>query len=154
MLPNPAPPPPVIAKAPAPMRLPERAAEPARVPVRGAVIFTGFGLGVAGAVVGTAGFLTGNAAGDEAKEMYRALAGGHAKCTREEPGPCKDAEDKSDMARVLTAVGVAGFAASAVGGALIVYEFSRSDSEGRKVTAGLSVEPTPGGGALKITGGF
>jgi hypothetical protein len=153
-LPNPAPPPPVIAKAPAPMRLPERAAEPARAPVRGAVIITGFGLGVAGAVIGTAGFMAAGTAGEEAKAMYRDLAGSAAQCAPGAPGPCKGAEEKIDTSRALTALGVGGFAVSALGGALLVYEFVQSDRQGGKPAARITVEPTRGGGLLTVTGGF
>jgi hypothetical protein len=122
--------------------------------VREAVIFTGFGLGVAGAVVGTAGFMAAGTAGEEAKAMYRDLAGGPAKCTREAPGPCKDAEDEIDTSRALTALGVGAFAVSAVGGALLVYEFMRSGPQHRETTARIALEPTSGGGFLRVTVGF
>lgn len=152
--PKPLPTPPAITKEPVTAIIPERVAEPARAPVRTATIVTGFGLGVAGAVVGTAGVMAASATGNEAKEMYRALAEGPAKCTPAAPGPCKDAEDKTDTARMLMGVGVAGFAMSAVHGALIVYELLRPDSQGRKVAASLSVQPAHDGGALKVTGSF
>jgi hypothetical protein len=146
--------PPVVVNAPVPMRLPERAAEPARAPVRGAVIITGFGLGVAGAVIGTAGFMAAGTAGEEAKAMYRDLAGSAAQCAPGAPGPCKGAEEKIDTSRALTALGVGGFAVSALGGALLVYEFVQSDRQGGKPAARITVEPTRGGGLLTVTGGF
>jgi len=152
--PNPAPTPPLAVKAPAPVKSPERAEGPAQAPVRVAVIFSGFGLGVAGAVVGTAGFMAASTAREEAKVMYRALTESPVACRSGTPGPCKDAEDKIDTALAFTAIGVAGVAVSAVGGALLTYEFSRSAPQGRDVTARIAVEPMRGGGALKVTGCF
>ncbi|HZF56431.1 MAG TPA: PEGA domain-containing protein [Polyangiaceae bacterium] len=152
--PNPAPTPPLAVKAPAPVKSPERAEGPVRAPVRVAVIFSGFGLGVAGAVVGTAGFMAASSAEAEANAMYRAVTETPAKCTPELPGPCKGAEDKIETALALTAVGVAGFAMSAVGGAVLIYELSRSDTQGRKATARLAFEPTHGGGVVRVTGDF
>ena len=92
--------------------------------------------------------------GEEAKAMYRALTESSVKCNSETPNPCADAEGTLDRARVLTAVGVAGFAVSLVGGALVVYEFVQSGPQRRKASARLVVDPAPGGGALKVTGRF
>ena len=86
--------------------------------------------------------------------MYRAITESSTKCGSEAPGLCADAESKIDTALLLTAVGVAGFAVSALGGALVVYEFVQSDPQGRKANARLAIEPAPGGGALKVTGSF
>jgi hypothetical protein len=142
------------AKALAPFRSPERAPEGKGEPPRAAVILTGLGLSVAGAVVGTAGFMAAGSAREEAKAMFRDLTNGSGICENDTPGPCADAESKIDTALVLTAVGVAGAAVSAVGGALVVYEFVRSAPQERKASARLAIQPVPGGGALRVTGSF
>ena len=142
------------AKAPASIPARDRVPEPAGAPVRAAVILTGLGLSVVGAVAGTAGFMAAGAARSEAKEKYRALTHGSSVCEDATPGPCADAESKIDTALVLTAISVAGVAVSAVGGGLVVYEFVRTEPQASKVNAWLSIGPAPSGGIVRVTGHF
>jgi len=148
--------PPVIAplsasaKAPDPILARDRVPEPANAPVRAAVILTGLGLSVGGAVAGTAGFMAADAAGEEAKAMYRDLTNGSSVCEREAPGPCEDAESRIDRAKGLTAVAVAGVALSAIGGALIVYELVRPSPQGGTGYGQVAIVPVSSGGALKV----
>lgn len=152
--PSAAPAPPIGRSAPVPARMPERAAEPVPVPVRWPVVFTGLGLGIAGAAAGTASFMAASTSGEEGKAMYRALAGSSAVCEQSSSGPCKDAEDKIDASRTLTAVGAAGVAMSAVGVGLLVFEFLRSGPQEKDTSGRVTVEATRSGGALKVTGSF
>jgi len=141
-------------KAPAPISMPKAGAEPERAPVRAAVIFTGFGLGVAGAAVGAAGFMAAGAARDEAKALTQAPTPNSNQCPGDTNDPCWAVYNAMDKAVGLTALGVAGITVAALGGSLLVYEFVRSAPEGRTAGARVSVMAAPGGGALQITGSF
>lgn len=124
----------------------------APAPVRAAVILTGFGLGLAGAVVGTAGLMAGGAARAEAKAQIRELA---AKgCTGLTSDPCVGVDDVIDKGVALTAVGIAGFAVSAAGGALIVYELVGSAPQGEARNIQVSLTATSHGGVLNVIGSF
>jgi hypothetical protein len=93
-------------------------------------------------------------AGEEAKAMYRELTNGSGLCERDNPGPCEEAEATIDKSRGLTAVGVAGIALSAIGGAMIVYEFVRPAPHGGAANGRVAIVPVSGGGALKVAVSF
>jgi hypothetical protein len=156
-LPNPAPlrvEPEASARGPA--ILPTRSAtvQPVREPVRPAVILGGFGLGVAGVAVGVAGFMAAGAAREQAKEMAQPLAPSGKSCEGDTNNPCLDVYDTMGKAVALTTVGVAGMAVSAVGGAMIIYEFVRASPKEKPLSARIVVRAAPGEGALKIVGSF
>jgi hypothetical protein len=147
---------PVLAtKAPVPVPAPSRVAEPARAPVRAAVILGGLGLSIAGATVGGAGLVAGDTAREEAKTMTRELSENPTTCYVSGPDdPCQKIYDKMDKAILLTGVGIGAVAVSAVGASLIIYELVRSAPQGKTANTQVAVVPAPGGGALKITGSF
>jgi hypothetical protein len=141
-------------KAPAPISMPKVGAEPAREPVRAAVIFTGFGLGVAGVGVGVAGLMAAGAARDEAKALTQAPTPNSNQCPGEADAPCWAVYNAMDKAVGYTTLGVVGITVAALGGSLLVYEFVRSAPEGRTAGARVSVRAAPGVGALQVTGSF
>jgi len=141
-------------KAPAPALSPSGVFEPARAPVRPVVVFTGLGLGVAGAVVGVAGLMAGDAAAERGNTMYRDLSASPYVCEHGTSGPCANIESAIDEARILTAVGVVGIAVSTVGCGLIVYEFVRSTPQAGTANVRMDLVAGPSGGALKLIGSF
>lgn len=154
-------PPPVApvppAKAPPPKSLPvsSKAAEPTGEPVRAAVIVGGFGLGVAGVAVGTAALMAASAAREDADLAFSELTSISPQvCTLVNGYACLYVDATREKATVLTAVGVAGFAAAAAGGALIAYELIRSTPQRKDVSMQARVVTAPGGGVLKVTGTF
>jgi hypothetical protein len=129
-------------------------AQPAKAPVRAAVILTGFGLGLAGAVAGTAGLMAGVASREEAKAQARALVEAPKECTGATSDPCVRLDEAIDRSGTLTAVGIAGLALSAAGGAMIVYELVRSAPQGETTNMQVSLKAAPHGGVLNVTGSF
>jgi hypothetical protein len=141
-------------KAPAPISMPKAGAEPERAPVRAAVIFTGFGLGVAGVGVGVAGLMAAGAARDEAKALTQPVSPISNECAAGGTDPCVAVYNAMDKAVGYTTLGVVGITVAALGGSLLVYEFVRSAPEGRTAGARVSVRAAPGGGSLQVTGSF
>jgi hypothetical protein len=141
-------------KGPVPLPKPAEVADTERTPVRAAVILTGLGLSVAGTAVGMGGIMAGAAAREQAKEMIHPIDGSSPKCAGDVNNPCAEVYNKMNTAVVGTAVGVAGFTVSAIGGALIVYELIRSAPNGKPASTQVAVVGSPSGGALKITGSF
>ncbi len=142
------------AKAPARVSMPKAGAEPAREPVRAAVILGGFGLGLAGVGVGVAGLMAAGAARDEAKALTQAPTPNSNQCPGDTSDPCWAVYNAMDKAVGLTALGIAGITVAALGGSLVVYELVRSAPEGRTAGARVTVMAAPGGGALQVTGSF
>jgi hypothetical protein len=105
-------------------------------------------------MTGTAGFMAGGAAREEAQRMYSDLTERSVKCRTDTSGVCADAEGTMDKAIALTAVGVAGAAVSVVGSVMVVYELGKLDPQARKANARLAVMPALNGGALKVIGRF
>ena len=132
----------------------EGGAEPPRAPARTAVILGGLGLGIAGAVVGTAGLMAAGAAREQAKAIAQPLGSSSTNCAVKANNPCLEVYDTMGQAVSLTAVGIVGIAVSTVGGALVVYELIQSAPKGRTATAHVTLMAAPGEGALRVTGSF
>jgi hypothetical protein len=152
--PSPEPVPKAAIEAPKPLRAPAKAAQPPREPARAAVILTGLGLSIGGAVAGTASLMAAGAARDDAQTLARALAENSRPCTHTTPDACKDVDAAVNKVMAFTAVGVGGIATSALGGALIIYELVRSAPQEPETSTRIAVTATPGGGALKVAGSF
>jgi hypothetical protein len=140
------------AKAPVSIPMRDQVAEPARAPVRAAVILGGFGLGVAGAAVGAVGFMAAGAARSEAEAIAEPFD--PFVCERAADSPCRKIYDEMNSAVTLTAVGIAGLTLSALGGGLVVYELVRSTPNGTTPKAHVAIKLVPGEGALKFVGRF
>jgi hypothetical protein len=154
-IPAPAPVAPVVsAKASVLIPAREEGAEPPRAPARTVVILGGLGLGIAGAVVGTAGLMAAGAAREQAKAIAQPLGSSSTICKVEMNNPCLEVYDAMDKAVSLTAVGIVGIAVSTVGSALVVYELIQSGPKGRTATAHVTLVAAPGEGALRVTGSF
>jgi hypothetical protein len=153
-IPAPAPVAPVVS-AKASVLIPAReGAEPPGAPARTVVILGGLGLGIAGAVVGTAGLMAAGAAREQAKAIAQPLGSSSTICKVEMNNPCLEVYDAMDKAVSLTAVGIVGIAVSTVGSALVVYELIQSGPKGRTATAHVTLVAAPGEGALRVTGSF
>lgn len=141
-----------LVKGPVAIPMEGRAVEPERAPVRAAVILSGLGLSVAGAAVGAAGLMAAGAARGEAKAIAEPID--PWVCAGGANDPCGQIYEEMNDVVTFTAVGIAGFAASAVGGGIVVYELIRADPSRTTAKTHLTVKIAPGESALRLTGTF
>jgi hypothetical protein len=141
-------------KAPDPIPARKGAAQPAREPVRAAVILGGLGIGIAGTAAGVAGLMAAGAARSEAEANAHPLYPTTTLCAGGANDPCRQVYDTMNKAITFTAVGIAGLTLSAIGGGLVVYEVIRATPNGTTTNARISVKMGPSEGALTLVGRF
>jgi hypothetical protein len=142
------------AKAPVSIPMRDQVVEPARAPMRGAVILGGFGLGVVGAAVGAVGFMAAGAARSAADANAHPLHPTSDICAGGANDPCRKVYDTMTKAVTFTALGIAGLTVSAAGGGLVIYELTRAAPNGTTTNARVAVKIAPSEGALTLVGRF